>query len=70
MNAEITRAILNGKETGAKRSAVLLNAGAALYVAGKADTLKDGVRLAGETIDSGKALQKLEEFIRCSNEED
>lgn len=70
VNAEITRAILSGKETGAKRSAVLMNAGAALYVAGKADTLKEGVRLAKDTVDSGKALQKLEEFIQCSNEED
>jgi len=48
--------------------AVLMNAGAALYVAGKASGLADGIGLAAEMIDSGKAKQKLEEFIRCSNE--
>jgi anthranilate phosphoribosyltransferase len=69
-NAEITRAILEGREKGPKRNAVLLNAGAALYVAGKAETLEDGVHLAGETIDNGKAEQKLEQFIRCSNEKE
>lgn len=67
-NAAITRAVLSGEERGAKRNAVLLNAGAALYIAGKTDTLADGVSLAGELIDSGKALAKLEEFIKCSNE--
>lgn len=66
-NAEITRAILNGQETGPKRNAVLLNTGAALYVAGKAKTLEEGVSLAEETIDSGKANEKLEQFIRYSN---
>lgn len=68
-NAAITRAVLSGKEQGAKRNAVLLNAGAALYVAGKADTLEEGVQLAKATVDSGKAMQKLEEFVRYSNEE-
>lgn len=67
-NAEITLGILNG-EKGPKREAVLLNAGAALYTAGKSATLEDGVKLAAETIDSGKAKQKLDEFIRLSNEE-
>jgi len=66
-NAAITMAILNG-EKGPKRDAVLMNAGAALYVAGKASGLADGIGLAAEMIDSGKAKQKLEEFIRCSNE--
>lgn len=66
-NAEITRAILKGQETGPKRNAVLLNTGAALYVAGKAKTLEEGVSLAEETIDSGKANEKLEQFIRYSN---
>lgn len=65
-NAGITKAILNGQETGPKRSAVLLNAGAALYVAGKAKSLEEGVRLAQETIDTKKALQKLEQFIQYS----
>jgi anthranilate phosphoribosyltransferase len=61
-NAEITRAILRGGDRGPKRDAVLLNAGAALRVAGKAGTLADGWKLAGETIDSGAALAKLTEL--------
>ena len=61
-NAAITRAILSGKERGPKRDTVLLNAGAALYIGGKAASLADGVRLAGELIDSGAAERKLEEF--------
>lgn len=65
-NAQITLDILNGAK-GAKRDAVLLNAGAGLYVAGKAASLEDGVRLAAELIDSGKAMAKLQEFILESN---
>lgn len=65
-NAEITLTILNGV-TGAKRDAVLLNAGAGLYIAGKATSHAEGVRLAGELIDSGKAMAKLQEFILESN---
>lgn len=65
-NAEITRSILSG-EKGPKRNAVLLNAGAGLYIAGKADTFGDGVKLAAGLIDSGKAMEKLNEFIRQSN---
>ncbi len=64
-NAEITRAILKG-EKGHKRNAVLLNAGAALYIAGKADDMEKGVKLAAELIDSGKALKTLEDVIRVS----
>ena len=66
-NAEITKAILRGKEKGPKRQAVCLNAGAALYIAGKAETMEAGVRMAEELIDSGAALKKLEEFIQESN---
>lgn len=66
-NAEISKAILRG-EKGPKRDAVALNAGAALYVAGKAETLNEGVRMAQELIDSGKAMEKLNEFVRLSNE--
>ena len=66
-NAEITRAILTGRERGAKRDAAVINAAAALFVAGKASSLKAAVKLAQETIDSGKACEKLEEFIRLSN---
>ena len=65
-NAAITRAILAG-EKGAKRDAVLLNAGAGLYVGGKADSLADGVKLAATLIDEGMAQQTLEAFIRESN---
>ena len=65
-NAQITRDILSGKEQGPKRTTVLLNAGAALYIGEKAKTLADGVKLATELIDSGAAYQKLEEFIEAS----
>ena len=68
-NAEITKAILEGKEKGAKRHAVCLNAGAALYIAGKAENIEAGVKLAEQLIDSGAALKKLGEFIEKSNEE-
>ena len=65
-NAKITLGILNG-DKGAKRDAVLLNAGASLYIGGKADSFKDGVKLAAELIDSGKALEVLNKFIEGSN---
>jgi anthranilate phosphoribosyltransferase len=65
-NAEITLSILNG-EKGPKRNAVLLNSAAGLYVAGKVDSLREGVELAEEIIDSGKALRQLERFIECTN---
>lgn len=65
-NAKIARDILNG-EKGPKRDVVLLNAGAALYLTGKADSIGDGVKLAAETIDSGKAAAKLDEFIKATN---
>lgn len=66
-NAEITRGILNGTITGTKRNIVLLNAGAALYVAKAADSLADGIRLAAELIDSRKALDTLNRVIAVSN---
>lgn len=65
-NAKITLDILNG-QSGAKRNAVLLNAGASLYIAGQADDFKAGVKLAGEIIDSKKALETLNKFIEVSN---
>ena len=65
-NAAITRAILAG-EKGPKRDAVLMNAGAALYIGGKAADLADGIRLAAELIDSGKAMQALDKLIEVSN---
>ena len=66
-NAEITKAILKGEERGPKRQAVCLNAGAALYVAGKAASIEEGVKLAESLIDSGAALKKLEEFVEETN---
>lgn len=65
-NAEITRRILSG-EKGPKREAVLLNAGAALYIAGKTETMKEGTLLAAELIDSGRAMKTLQAFIEVSN---
>ena len=68
-NAAITRAILKG-EKGHRRNAVLLNAGAALYIGGKAESMKAGVALAADLIDSGKATETLEALIRVSNREE
>lgn len=68
-NAEITKAILKGEEKGPKRQAVCLNAGAALYIAGKAASIEEGVKLAESLIDSGAALKKLEEFVEETNKE-
>ena len=65
-NAKITLSILNG-EKGPKRNAVPLNSAAGFYVAGRVDSLKDGVKLAEEVIDSGKALKQLEKFIEVTN---
>lgn len=65
-NAEIVRAVLNG-EKGHRRNAVLMNAGAALYIGQKAENMTDGIRLAGELIDSGRALEILDKFIEVSN---
>ena len=66
-NAAILREILEGRP-GPKRDAVLLNAGASLYIGGKAESMKEGVELAAELIDSGKALKTLERFIEISRE--
>ena len=65
-NAAITRAILAG-EKGPKRNAVLLNAGAALFIGGKADSMQAGIALAADLIDSGKAAVTLEKLISLSN---
>ena len=67
VNAQIARDILAGGK-GPKRDVVLLNAGACLYLAGKAESLADGVALAAQTIDSGKVKEKLEAFVRATNE--
>ena len=66
-NARITRSILAG-EAGCRRNAVLMNAGASLYIGGKAPTFQEGVELAAELIDSGKALGVLEQLITVSNQ--
>ena len=66
-NAKITRAILSGEEKGPKRDIVLLNAGATLYVGGVAKDIKEGIKLATEAIDSGKAKAVLEKLVEESN---
>lgn len=68
-NARITCSILKGK-SGHKRNAVLLNAGASLYIGGKAETMKDGVALAAQIIDSGKAIRALDRFIEISSRQE
>jgi anthranilate phosphoribosyltransferase len=67
-NAKITRNILNGSEQGAKRDIVVFNAALCLYLAGKAETIKNAISLAQELIDSGAAKNTLEAFARLSNE--
>ena len=67
-NKKIALDILGGK-TGPRRDVVLLNAGVAIYVAGLTETLTDGVKRAGESIDSGKALEKLEKLRKLTNTE-
>lgn len=66
-NAQITRAVLAGQERGPKRNAVCMNAGAALYIAGRAASIEEGVRMAEGIIDSGAAAAKLDEFVAESN---
>jgi anthranilate phosphoribosyltransferase len=66
-NAAITRAILQGEERGPKRDVVLLNAAAAIVAGDLAATLAEGLVLARASIDEGRALQRLEQFVRVSN---
>lgn len=66
-NAGILQRILKGEERGAKREIVILNAGAALYVGEIVDSIENGINLAEELIDSGKAFVKLEEMIEETN---
>ena len=65
-SAVIVKGVLEGKP-GPARNVVLLNGGAALYVSGSAATMQDGIRLAAESIDSGKARQKLEQLVEMTN---
>ena len=66
-NAAITRGILSGEIQGHKRNAVLLNAGASIFIGGKADSMAEGIKLAAQLIDSGKALAVLDKLIEVSN---
>lgn len=68
VNAQITRDILSGKTQGTRRNAALLNAGTALFTAGRAETIADGIQLAARMIDSGKAMETLEKCIAVSNQ--
>lgn len=65
-NADILMAIFKG-EKGPKRDMVVLNAGAALFVGKKASSIKEGIRLAEEVIDSGKVLEKLNRIKEFTN---
>ena len=65
-NAQITKDILSGKDKGPKRDTVLMNAGAAIYIAGKAASVAEGIEKAKELIDSGKAYEAMERFIKES----
>ena len=66
-NADITRGILKGTVQGPKRNAVLLHAGTALFIAGKADSIGAGIKMAADLIDSGKAMETLNRCIAVSN---
>ncbi len=67
-NARITREILSGFDTSPKRDAVLLNAGAAFYIADKVTSIADGIKFAQSLIDNGAALNLLEKFVEVSNQ--
>ncbi len=66
-NARITRLILEG-EKGARRNVVVINSAAALMAAGKAEDLRQGIKIAEEAIDTGKAGEKLDELVRYTRE--
>ncbi len=65
--AKVLKDILAGKEKGPKKDIVLLNAGAAIYANGKAKSIEEGVELAKQSIDSGKAAEKLKQLVEESN---
>ena len=67
-NARLIREVFAGHRTDAYREIVLANAGACIYVGGKTDSLQAGVRLAADVIDSGKAIEKLQELIERTGE--
>ena len=66
-NAAVLRGILSGEIGGVRRDAVLVNAAAAIVAGGKADTMEEGYKLACESIDSGRAAEKLKEFVKCTS---
>lgn len=67
VNAQITKDILSGKEKGAKRNIVLLNAGATLYAGGMCSSIEEGIKIAEKTIDSGKAASIIDALVEASN---
>jgi anthranilate phosphoribosyltransferase len=67
-NARIFKDVLQNKASQAKKNAVMLNAGAAIYTFGKAKTIQDGVKMAQENLENGKVYQKLLNFIKISNQ--
>nr|WP_317350863.1 anthranilate phosphoribosyltransferase [uncultured Agathobacter sp.] len=67
VNAQITKDILSGKEKGAKRNIVLLNAGATLYAGGMCSSIEEGIKLAEKTIDSGKTASIIDALVEASN---
>lgn len=67
-NAAVTRDIFSGREKGRKLDIVLMNAGAAIYIGGRAESIAEGIEKARETVQSGKAMAKLDEFVKYTNE--
>jgi len=66
INAKITEGVLTGKE-GACRDIVLLNSALAIVAGGKAESIKEGVSIAADCIDSGSAMRRLQALIELSN---
>lgn len=66
-NAQILKALFSG-EKGAKRAAAVFNAAAAMFITGRYDSIETAVKIANDVIDSGRALHKLNDFVRYSNE--
>ena len=61
-NAEIAKSIFNGEKS-ARRDIIVLNSAAGIYIGGKADSYKEAVEIAKQTIDSGKVMDKVNEFV-------
>jgi anthranilate phosphoribosyltransferase len=66
LNARILRDVLSGRETGAARDVILLNAGATIFVSGKTGTIEEGVRQAETSIETGAAEKALEDFVKAT----